>query len=94
MRVWRLGDGAPVGEPLRGHRDSVYAVATAVTADGTAVVASGGNDGTARVWRLRDGGTLVPPLALHEAVDQVALHGDVVVTTVGADFAVHQLVVH
>src|SRR5713226_954311 len=27
LRVWRLADGAPVGEPLRGHGGRVYAVA-------------------------------------------------------------------
>jgi WD40 repeat protein len=51
--VWRLANGSPVGEPLTGHNDKVYAVAAGLP-DGTPVIISGG-DGTARVWRTADG---------------------------------------
>ena len=54
MRVWRLADGAPVGEPLRGHVGSVWAVAVGALPDGTPVIVSGGADRTVRVWRPVD----------------------------------------
>ena len=44
VRVWRLADGAPVGEPLTGHGDAVYAVAVGALPDGTPVIVSGGWD--------------------------------------------------
>jgi len=62
VRVWRLADGTLVGEPLRGHRGRVRAVAAAELADGTAVIISGGDDGTVRVWRLADGTPVGKPL--------------------------------
>ena len=42
MRVWRLADGTPVGEPLRGHDGGVTAVAVGALPDGTPVIVSGG----------------------------------------------------
>ena len=45
VRVWRLADGAPVGEPLRGHDGRVDAVAAGALPDGTPVIVSGGGDG-------------------------------------------------
>ena len=63
MRVWRLADGTPVGEPLRGHHGSVTAVAAGALPDGTPVIISGGDDGTVRVWRLADGTPVGEPLA-------------------------------
>jgi WD40 repeat protein len=67
VRVWRLADGAPVGEPLRGH---AYPVAVAVGAlpDGTPVIVSGGGDGTVRVWRLADGAPVGEPLRGHDGL--------------------------
>jgi WD40 repeat protein len=53
VRVWRLADGSPVGQPLRGDDGAVYAVAVGALPDGTPVIVSGG--GTVRVWRLADG---------------------------------------
>ena len=55
VRVWRLADGPPVGEPLAGHDGPVTAVAAGALPDGTPVIISGGEDSTVRVWRLADG---------------------------------------
>ena len=89
VRVWRLADGAPVGEPLADHHGAVTSVAVGALPDGTPVIVSGGADRTVRVRRLADGTPLVPPLNLPESV-HVAVYGDVIVTTAGADIAVHQ----
>ena len=73
VRVWRLADGTPVGEPLRGHDGGVMAVAAGALPDGTPVIISGGGDGTVRVWRLADGTPVGEPLRGHNgAVSAVA----------------------
>ena len=67
VRVWRLADGAPVGEPLTGHGGwgrGVEAVAVGTLPDGTPVIISGG-DKTVRVWRLADGAPVGKPLTGH-----------------------------
>ena len=79
VRVWRLGDGTPVGEPLRGHDGAVHAVAVGALPDGTPVIVSsgglyGGTDYTVRVWRLSDGTPVGEPLHGHtDAVHAVAV---------------------
>jgi len=50
VRVWRLADGTPVGQPLTGHDDEVTAVAVGALPDGTPVIVSSGLDAM-RVWR-------------------------------------------
>ena len=65
MRVWRLADGTPVGEPLTGHANGVHAVAIGALPDGIPVIVSGGDDGTVRVWRLADGTPVGDPLTGH-----------------------------
>ena len=68
VRVWRLADGTPVGEPLTGHGGGVSAVAAGALPDGIPVIISGGGgniyaaDGTVRVWRLADGAPVGEPL--------------------------------
>jgi hypothetical protein len=89
--VWRLANGTPVGEPLRGHDGGVAAVAVGALADGTPVVVSGGGDETVRVWRLAGGTPLALPLDLAQSVRGVALYGGVIVSAAGVDIAVHQL---
>src|SRR5207247_161586 len=69
VRVWRLADGTPAGEPLAGHHGAVVAVAAGTLPDGTPVIISGGNDGTVRVWRTADGTPVGAPLTGH--VDRV-----------------------
>jgi len=66
VRVWRLADGTPAGEPLTGHDGPVYAVAVGALRDGTPVIVSGGGrDRTVRVWRLADGTPVGEPLTGH-----------------------------
>ena len=76
VRVWRLADGTPAGEPLTGHDGSVTAVAVGALPDGTPVIVSGGWDGTVRVWRLADGTPAGEPLTGHD--------GSVTAVAVGA----------
>ena len=66
VRVWRLADGTPVGEPLRGHAGPVDAVAVGALPDGSPVIVSGGDDATVRVWRLADGTPVREPLRGHD----------------------------
>ena len=53
------------------------------------MIASCGDD-TVRVRRLADGTLFVDPVDLSEPVWGVALHGNIIVTAVGGDIAVHQ----
>jgi len=96
VRVWRLTDGRPVGEPIRVHDgrvfdDHVHAVALGELPDGTPVVVSVGSKGWVRVWRLADAHALVPPLDLSRPVTGVAMHGNRIISAEGPDIAVHQL---
>jgi WD40 repeat protein len=72
VRIWRLADGSPVGEPLRGHDDEVRAVAVGGLPTGTPVIVSGGSDGTVRIWRLADGSPVGEPLELGASVGSVS----------------------
>ena len=65
VRVWRLADGTPVGDPITGHFRGVRAVAVAALPDGTPVIVSGGSDRTVRVWRLADGTPVGDPITGH-----------------------------
>jgi WD40 repeat protein len=91
VRVWRLADGAPVGEPITGHDGMVTAVAVgALPPDGTPVIVSGGDDRTVRVWRLADGAPVGEPLRGHtSAVGSVAVgalpDGTPIIVSGGAD---------
>ena len=90
VRVWRLADGTPVGEPLRGHDGAVTAVATGALPDGTPVIVSGGGygDGTVQVWRLADGTPVGEPLRGHRgwvgAVATGALPGGTAIIVSGS----------
>jgi WD40 repeat protein len=68
VRVWRLADGTPVGQPITGHTGGVNAVATGALPDGTPVIISGGDDGTVRVWRLADGTPVGQPITGHRGM--------------------------
>ncbi len=90
VRVCRLADGTPVGDPITGH-SAVHAVAVGALPDGTPVIVSGGYDDTVGVWRLADGTPVVPALDLPEPMGAVAACGDVIVTAAGANVSVHQV---
>ncbi|KAG1814348.1 uncharacterized protein BJ212DRAFT_1463366 [Suillus subaureus] len=49
VRLWDAGTGEPVGEPLRGHTDSVWSVS--FSPDGTHIV-TGSSDKTIRLWHV------------------------------------------
>ena len=55
IRVWRLDDGTPIGEPLHGHDSRVTAVTVGRLPDAVPVIVSADGDGTVRAWRLEDG---------------------------------------
>jgi WD40 repeat protein len=58
VRLWNMADRsrpAPIGRPLRGHRDTVYTVA--FSPDGR-MLASGGGDSAVFLWRIEGGSVL------------------------------------
>ena len=85
MRVWRLADGTPAGEPLRGHDGTVTSVAVGTLPDGTPVIASGSSDKTVRVWRLADGTPVGSPLNLQSTARAIAATGAVIVAAMDND---------
>ena len=91
VRVWRMADGSPVGEPLTGHTGEVTVVAAGALPDGTPVIISGGGyrDRTVRVWRMADGSPVGEPLTGHTgevwAVTAGALPDGTPVIISGAD---------
>ena len=56
MRLWDPATGSPVGDPLTGHTGGVNAVCPRPQPDGSAWLASAGDDGTVRVWDPATGG--------------------------------------
>ena len=87
LRVRRLADGTPVGEPLTGHDGMVTAVAVGALPDGTPVIVSGSGypssqlmapphgPGTVRVQRLADGTPVGEPLTGHRGAVTVVAGG-------------------
>jgi WD40 repeat protein len=73
IRLWDAHTGAPIGQPLAGHRDRVNAVALGAV-DGRAVVVSGSDDRTIQLWDARTGMPIGEPLKGHrDPVNAVAL---------------------
>ncbi|EJD02341.1 WD40 repeat-like protein [Fomitiporia mediterranea MF3/22] len=63
IRIWDAETGAPIGEPLRGHEDSVSSVG--YSPDGHRIV-SGSDDKTIRIWDAITGAPIGEPLRGHE----------------------------
>ncbi|CCA76059.1 related to WD40-repeat protein (notchless protein), partial [Serendipita indica DSM 11827] len=71
IRLWDAKTGEPVGDPLRGHSDSVRAVA--FSPDGSRIV-SGSDDQTIRLWDAKSGEPVGDPLRGHsDLVTAVAI---------------------
>ena len=51
LRLWSVADGQPIGDPMTGHGDKIYALA--VAPDGT--IASGDESGEIRLWDGKTG---------------------------------------
>jgi WD40 repeat protein len=74
IRIWDAETGVQMGEPLRGHTDSVEAVA--ISPDGKHIV-SGSTDNTIRVWDVETGAQVGEPLRGHtQWVTSVAISPD------------------
>jgi WD40 repeat protein len=65
IRLWDLGAGAPLGQPMVGHVDRVCSVAFGTGAGGRALLASAGDDETVRLWDPDTGAPLGQPLIGH-----------------------------
>ena len=62
VRLWDVGSGSQIGEPLRGHDDWVLSVG--ISGDGRTVV-SGSWDETVRLWDIGSGSQIGEPLRGH-----------------------------
>jgi WD domain, G-beta repeat len=83
VRLWDPTTGAPVGDPLHAHGFfsvgvglPVEAVAFGVDANGRPLLASGGSDGTVRLWDPTTGAPVGDPLRGHSPVEAVAFVAD------------------
>jgi WD40 repeat protein len=62
VRIWKVEDGSPHGEPLTGHLEEVTALV--FSADGTSLV-SGSKDATLHIWNVNTGEARYPSLKDH-----------------------------
>ena len=68
LRLSDTATGALAGRPWVGHTDPVWSMASAVLADGTPLVCSGGRDDLVRRWDARTGEEYGPPLLYRRPV--------------------------
>ena len=74
IRIWDAETGAPVGDPLEGHTDSVWSVA--YSPDGQHIV-SGSDDSTIRTWDAEAHTAASKPLGKHpHSVQSIAYPSD------------------
>ena len=74
VRVWRLADGTPVGEPLTGPSAGCTRWRSGRCRTAPRSSSAAADDGTVRVWRLADGTPVGEPLTGHTGtVDAVAV---------------------
>ncbi|MFJ4849203.1 WD40 repeat domain-containing protein, partial [Streptomyces sp. NPDC088733] len=65
VRVWDPLAGTPIGEPLTGHADWVWAVAAFTAPDGRTLLATASSDCTVRLWDPLAGAPVGEPLTGH-----------------------------
>ncbi len=82
VRRWDAATGAPIGQPLRGHTDSVLSAVgvgpvndVAFSPDGT-MIASASLDSTVRLWEAATGKLIAEPLTHTNFVNAVAFSPD------------------
>lgn len=83
IRLWDAVSGKPIGQPLTGHSGPVCALTAYDVATGDARIASGGQDGTLRIWNPRSAVRIGAPIAAPVLV--VAVPGDGRMLTGGLD---------
>ncbi|KAG2340714.1 WD40 repeat-like protein [Suillus weaverae] len=74
IRLWDVGSGQELGEPLQGHKVSVTVVA--VSPDGTMFV-SGGGDGKILIWNATTRNLATEPIQAHSnRIDSISFSPD------------------
>ncbi len=71
VRIWDTATGSAVGQPLTGHTGGVSAVAAFTGPGGRALLATGSDDQTVRIWDVF-GRTCLAVLTLHVSIAGLA----------------------
>jgi WD40 repeat protein/tRNA A-37 threonylcarbamoyl transferase component Bud32 len=82
LRLWDVGSGELIGQPMEGHTGAVY---VAVFSPDGRMIASAGDDGTVILWDVATGQPAADPLIGHEdSVFSVAFSPDGKILTSGS----------
>ena len=74
VRLWDVGSGSQIGQPLRGHNS--WVVSVGISGDGRTVV-SGSRDNTVRLWDVKSRSQIGQPLRGHDRrVESVGISGN------------------